>query len=150
MVKKKAPLLAALLTAALLTACQSPPAPDPSVSLPPLTGTDFRDTLINNTLSRSGGPLWRRWEYTGVHRGNGTMTGRVSWVGGEEVATGVWEVSPDGFYCRTWGNKWGAGQRGCFRVSRDGETLVFDHVSGPRGDADRYVYHLLPGNPHGV
>jgi len=143
-------LFAAFLMATLLTACQSHPAPNPSVSLQPLTTTELRDTLINNTLSRSGGLFWRRWEYAGVHRGNGTMTGRVSWSGGKEVATGVWEVSPEGLYCRTWGNKWGAGQRGCFRVSRDGEALVFDHVSGSGGDADRYVYRLLPSNPHSL
>lgn len=75
------------------------------------------------------------------------MTGRVSWPGGEEVASGVWEISADGLYCRTWGNQWGAGRRGCFRVSRGGELLVFDHVSGSGGDAARYVYRLLPGNP---
>ncbi len=88
------PLFAALLAAILFTACQSPPLPDPSVSLQPLTTAELRDTLVSNALSRSGGPFWRQWDYAGVHRGNGTMTGRVSWSGGEEVATGVWEVLP--------------------------------------------------------
>jgi len=78
------------------------------------------------------------------------MTGLVSWSGGQEVASGIWEVSADGLYCRTWHNEWGAGKRGCFRVSRSGETLVFDHVSGSRGDADRYVYRLLTGDPYGL
>jgi len=140
------PLVAALLAAILLAACQSPPAPEPGAPLQPLTLAELRNTLRGNTLSRSGGPFWRRWDYAGVHSGDGTMTGRVYWSGGEELATGVWEISPDGLYCRTWSNQWGAGKRGCFRVSRSGETLVFDHVSGSRGDDERYVYRLLPGD----
>ena len=107
---------------------------------------ELRETLVSHSLSRSGGPWWRRWNYAGLHRGDGSMTGRVSWLGGEEVARGVWDVTVDGLYCRTWDNEWGAGQRGCFRVWRDGGTLVLDHVSGTRGDANRYVYHLQPGN----
>lgn len=105
---------------------------------------ELHDALLGNTLSRSGGPFWRRWDYAGVHGGDGAITGRISWSGGEEVATGVWEISPDGLYCRTWSNRWGGGQRGCFRVARGGEILVFDHVSGSGGDAERYVYRLQP------
>lgn len=137
-------VVAVLLVTFMLTACQSLGASNPRVSPQPLTAIEVRGILVNHMLSRSGGPLWRRWEYGGVHRSDGTMTGRVSWFGGDEVATGVWEMSPDDLYCRAWGNEWGAGQRGCFRVSRAGETLVFDHVSGSRGDANRYVYRLLP------
>ncbi len=144
------PRFAILLAAILLAACQSPPGSDLGESLQPLTSAEIGDALVGNTLSRSGGPIWRQWDYAGVHRANGTMTGRVSWPGGEEVVSGVWEVSPDGLYCRTWENDWGAGQRGCFRASRGGETLVFDHVSGSTGGADRYVYRLLPSNPHGL
>jgi hypothetical protein len=140
----------ALLATILLGACQSPLAPDPGVSLEALTEAELRDTLIGNTLSRSGGPLWRRWNYAGVHRDGGTMTGRVSWSDGEEISTGVWEASPNGLYCRAWANHWGAGQRGCFQVSHSDGILVFHHVSGSRGDAGRYVYRLLPGNIHGL
>jgi hypothetical protein len=103
---------------------------------------ELRETLMGHTLSRSGGPLWRRWDYAAVHRADGTITGRVSWSGGEEVADGVWEVTPEGLYCRTWKNDWGAGQRGCFQVRRDSDVLVFDHVSGSGGDAERYAYRL--------
>jgi hypothetical protein len=142
--------ITALLAAILLAACQSPPTPGPGVSLEALTAADLRHSLIGNTLSRSGGSLWRRWDYAGVHHDDGTMTGRVSWPDGEEIATGVWETSPDGLYCRAWGNRWGAGQRGCFQVSRGDGVLVFHHVSGSRGDAERYVYRLLPGNLHGL
>jgi hypothetical protein len=59
----------------------------------------------------------------------------------------VREVSEAGLCCRTWSNHWGGGQRGCFRVSRDGDTLVFDHVCCSSGNADRYTYRLFPGNP---
>lgn len=144
------PLWAALLAALLLVACESPQVPGPGVALQPLATAELRDTLVAHTLARSGGPFWRRWDYAGVHRPDGNMTGRVSWTGGQELATGVWALSPDGLYCRAWGNHWGAGQRGCFRVSRGAETLVFDHVRGSRGDRDRYAYRLLPGNPRGL
>lgn len=139
-----------LLGAVLLAACQSPPAPGTGVALQTLAAAGLRDTLLGHTLARSGGPFWRRWDYAGLHRADGTLAGRVSWSGGQEDAAGVWEISPDGLYCRTWGNQWGAGRRGCFRVSRGGEVLVFDHVSGSSGDAVRYVYRLLPGNPRGL
>jgi len=105
--------------------------------------------LLSNTLARSGGSPWRRWQYVGTHAADGTMAGRVSWSGGEESAAGVWDLSSEGLYCRAWSNKWGGGKRGCFRVSLAGETLVFDHVSGSRGDADRYVYELVPGKHEG-
>lgn len=101
-------------------------------------------------LPRSGGPLWRRWTYAGVHRGDGTMTGRVAWSGGGETATGAWEVTADGLYWRTWNTTSGAGERGCFAVSRENGTLVFDHVSGTRGDSARYLYEPVPGTPHGL
>ena len=137
-----------LMAAVLLAACQSPRVPDASRSLQALTAAELHDTLVGNTLIRSGGPFWRRWDYAGRHRGDGTMTGRVSWSGGQERATGVWDISPDGLYCRTWSNEWSAGRRGCFRGSRDGDILIFDHVSGSSGDAERYAYRLVPGNPH--
>ena len=105
---------------------------------------------MGNTISRSGGSFWRPWDYVGVHHADGTMTGRVSFSGGEEIVSGVWEISPAGLYCRTWENDWGAGKRGCFSASLGGETLVFDHVSGSSGGAERYLYRLLPGNPRGL
>lgn len=143
-------LFMALLAAILLAACQSPSAPAPGAPLKELTPAELRGTLLGHSLARSGGPFWRHWDYAARHRDDGTMTGRVSWSGGDEVATGVWELSADGLYCRAWDNQWGAGQRGCFRVSRGGEILIFDHVSGSAGDAERYVYRLLPGNPQGL
>ena len=30
-----------------------------------------------------------------------------------------------------------------FAVSRKGQTLVFEHVSGGKGDIDRYIYTLI-------
>ena len=88
--------LAPLLAALLFTACQSQPTLDPGLSLQPLDKAELRETLTTNTLSRSGGPFWRRWEYAGVHHDDGTLSGRVSWSGGQEVASGVWEISRDG------------------------------------------------------
>jgi hypothetical protein len=130
-----------------LTACQSPAVPDIAASAGPLDEGELRETLLGHTLSRTGGPLWRRWDYAGVHRADGTIAGRVSWSGGEEVASGVWDISSESLYCRTWNNNWGDGRRGCFQVWRGGDVLVFDHVSGSPGDDDRYAYRLLPKEP---
>jgi hypothetical protein len=115
-----------------------------------LSASEVREMLVDNSLYRRGREWWGAWEYAGLHRADGTMTGRVWWSDGEEAVEGVWEVTGDDLYCRTWSNHWGGGQCGCFRVSRDGDTLVFDHVSGARGDADRYTYRLLPGNSYGM
>ena len=137
-----------LSVAILLSGCQSGSARAPDEAQQALPVSELHTTLVENALSRSGGPMWSRWEYAEVHRRDGTMTGRVSWPGGTEVAEGVWEISADGLYCRTWANHWAEGSRGCFRTSRDGVLLVFDHVSGAQGDQDRYVYRVVPpGEP---
>ena len=139
-----------LLAGLFAAACGSLPAPDAALSLRPLAAAELRQTLLAHTLSRRGGTWWRAWEYAGLHREDGTMTGRVWWSDGQEIAEGKWQLTEEDLYCRTWGNHWGDGRRGCFRVSRDGETLVFDHVSSASGDAARYSYRLLPGNPQGL
>lgn len=141
------PHLVSFLVAIMLVACTSPLAIKFGATLQPIATTELRGTLEKNTLSRSGGPFWHRWTYRSVHRANGTMTGRVTWSGGEENTTGVWEISSNGHYCRTWSNAWGSGKRGCFQVSRPGDTLVFNHVSGASGDANRYLYRVLPREP---
>lgn len=60
-----------------------------------------------------------------------------------EDAAGAWRVSEDdGLYCRTWNNGWAEGREGCFRVTRNGDALTFDHVSGAAGEAASYTYSL--------
>jgi hypothetical protein len=149
-----AAVLVALLAGQLVGGCGSTPEPDAALSLRPLTSAEIRQTLLGHTLYRRGGAWWRAWEYAGLHRAansqGGTMTGRVWWSGGQEIAEGEWQVTEEALYCRAWGNHWGGGKRGCFRASRDGDTLAFDHVSGSSGGAARYTYRLLPGNPHGL
>jgi len=132
-----------------LAGCGSTPEPVSGPSLRTLNATEVRETLVDNSLYRRGREWLPAWEYVGHHRTDGNMTGRVWWSDGEEVVEGVWEVGADDLYCRTWSNHLGEGQRGCFRVSRDGDTLAFDQVSGARGDTDRYSYRILPGNAHG-
>jgi len=139
----------------LLAACQSTSAGNGEPELTPLAGPALHEVLTTNTLARSGGTLWQAWEYAGLHRGDGSMTGgdmtgRVAWSGEEQVGHGTWELTPDGLYCRTWENEWGGGKRGCFRVAGAPQTIVFDYVSGSRGDAERYIYRLVPGNPYGL
>jgi hypothetical protein len=146
--------LLALLAALIVAGCGSTLNPDAALSLRPLTSAEIRQTLLGHTLYRRGGEWWRAWEYAGLHRAansrGGIITGRVWWSNGQEIAEGEWQVTEEALYCRTWKNHWGDGKRGCFRASRGGDTLVFDHVSGSSGDAARYTYRLLPGNLHGL
>jgi len=115
-----------------------------------LRAAELQRTLLDNSLYRHGRRLFRVWEYASRHSEDGSITARIWWSDGHDDAAGTWEVTPDDLYCRTWSNNWGNGKRGCFRVHREAATLVFDHVSGSRGDADRYTYLLLPGNPHNL
>jgi len=173
--RRFAPLrwLAVLL---LLAACQSGKEDEADLTPEPIAGAALYEVLTANTLTSSGGTLWQKWDYASLHRGDagssaegttaeattaegvtagtrksgGDMTGRIAWSGETELGQGTWELTPDGLYCRTWDNDWGGGGRGCFKVSRTPHTLVFEHVSGTRGSATRYVYLLLPGNPYGL
>ncbi len=138
------------LAGLIVAGCRTTPTAEDESAFTPLSGSEVRETLGGNSLYREGGDLLRSWEYVGLLREDGTLSARVWWSGGEEFADGVWEVTEDDLYCRTWNNNWGDGERGCFRVSKAEQTLAFDHVSGSRGDADRYTYRFLPGNPYGL
>ena len=143
MPRYRLPLVLTLCAAGVIAGCASESRPAPQT----LYGQAVTETLVGNSLYRTGGGWFSSWEYTGYHRDDGTMTGKVWWSDNEEIADGTWEIAPDGHYCRTWNNDWGDGKRGCFRVSRAGDTMVFEHMTGASGGADRYVYHLQPGNP---
>lgn len=135
-----------LLIVLLLSACVPSRQHQPEF----LKAAELRQTLLTNSLYRSGRQLFRLWEYASRHGEDGSITARVWWSDGHEDAAGTWEITANGLYCRTWSNNWGDGEPGCFHVHRDTDRLVFDHVSGSRGDANRYTYRLLPGNPHGL
>ena len=138
----------AMIGCLVIAGCQAGPGPVDEGALTRLSAPEIREALVDNSLYREGGNWFRRWEYAGLFRADGALSARVWWNGGEERATGVWEVTNDDLYCRTWHNNWGEGKRGCFRVSKAGEILVFDYESGSSGDADRYAYELLQGNPY--
>lgn len=133
-----------------LTGCTGWPRVASNAMLQTVEAGDLRELLADNTLYRRGRRVAGAWHYAGLQRADGTILARIWWAGGEERASGRWEVTDRGIYCRIWDNHWGGGERGCFRVSRSGDTLVFDHVSGSRGDADRYAYQLQAGNSHGL
>lgn len=137
------PFFLALSAAVLATGCAS----KGESTAQTLYGREITETLVGNSLHRTGGGWFSSWEYTGYHRDDGTMTGRVSSSGGDEDVDGTWEIGADRHYCRTWSNEWAGGERGCFRVTRKGDALIFDHISGASGGADRYIYKFLPGNP---
>ena len=129
-----------------LTACGSTPEEPPAVSL---SGNEIGQALVGNTLVRRIGGVFFAWEYNGIHNADGTMIGRVVGPSSEERVPGTWEATGDDLYCRTWSNHWGEGRRGCFRVSRSGERMIFEHVSGTSGGAERYVYEWRAGRPEG-
>ena len=142
--------LALFLSAMALSGCASLTTPDDDQPLQPLSSAEIRTALTENSLYRRGGRWWRRWEYTGFYRADGSVTGRVWWSGGEEIVQGHWNVTAAALFCRTWENNWGDGKRGCFRVSRAGDRIVFDYVSGSSGGAERFSYRYLTGNPQGL
>ena len=132
----------ALLLAASLAACGTPSEAPPRQAL---SADEIQTVLIGNTLVRLMGGAFFSWEYNGVHAADGTMVGRVRGPSEVERVSGTWEVTGDDLYCRTWSNNWGDGRRGCFRVSRAGEELIFEHVSGSSGGQRRYVYQWQAG-----
>ena len=127
-----------MIFAGLVSACATAPDPVPRV----LAADELRATLTATPLTRCGRVLLGGWRYTGVHNSDGTMTGRVLAGRTREDVVGTWQVTGDGLYCRTWSNNWAGGREGCFRVTRSGEDLTFDHVSGSAGEQQSYTYRL--------
>ncbi len=137
-------VVALLFAAAALAACETR---DDASAPQALTADEIETALVGNTLVRLMGGLFFSWEYNGVHAADGTMEGRVRGPTEVERVPGTWEVTSDDLYCRTWSNNWGDGRRGCFRVSRAGEELIFEHVSGTSGGQRRYAYEWRAGVP---
>lgn len=137
-------VVALLFAAVALAACETR---DEASAPQALSADEIKTALVGNTLVRLMGGLFFSWEYNGVHAADGTMEGRVRGPTEVERVPGTWEVTSDDLYCRTWSNNWGDGRRGCFRVSRVGEELIFEHVSGASGGQRRYVYEWRAGVP---
>ncbi len=141
-----------LVTLAAVAACTSRSSDPETAAFVELSGEQIRKTLIGNTLHREGDDLLESWEIAQYFPAAGTMKARLWWPGGEELASGTWEVSEKELYCRKWYSDWGEGKPGCFKVSRAGDRVAFDHVSGSRarGNAKRRVFRLLADNPYGL
>lgn len=107
-----------------------------------LTADEIRQTVTGTALSRCGNRLIGPWQYTARHRRDGTMEAVVLAGTRREDATGTWRVTGDDLYCRTWSNGWAQGREGCFRVTRNGATLTFDHVSGAAGESVSDTYTM--------
>lgn len=108
----------------------------------PLNAEQIRAAVTGSPLTRCGRVLLGQWRYTGRHSGDGSMTALVLAGETRDEATGTWRATDDGLYCRAWNNNWAQGREGCFRVTRSGDKLTFDHVSGAPGEAKRYTYRL--------
>lgn len=107
-----------------------------------LTADEIRQAVTRTPLTRCGSVLLGQWRYTGRHSRDGTMSAVVLAGAKREDATGSWHVTGDDLYCRTWNNDWAEGREGCFRVTRSGDALTFDHVGGAPGEATSYTYGL--------
>lgn len=128
---------AVVLIAGALAACAGP-----QTGPAGLTASEIRQTLTGTALTRCGSRLLGPWRYTAHHRSDGTMEAVVLAGARREDAVGTWRVTGDDLYCRTWSNGWAEGRVGCFRVTRDGAALTFDHVSGAAGEAASYTYAM--------
>ena len=126
-----------LCLAATLAACAAPET-GPKV----LSAHEIRQTVTGSALSRCGSRLLGPWQYTARHRRDGSMEAVVLAGSKREDATGTWRVTGDDLYCRTWNNGWAQGREGCFRVTRSGDTLTFDHVSGAAGESASDTYTM--------
>ena len=107
-----------------------------------LKANEIRQTVTGTALNRCGSRLIGPWQYTARHHRDGTMEAVVLAGSKREDATGTWRVTGDDLYCRTWSNSWAQGREGCFRVTRTGETLTFDHVSGAAGESATDTYTM--------
>ena len=153
-------LAAALLLAITLAGCTRddeaedapPPAPKEPATEVPLAAAQIRQTLVGNSLYRKEVEIVQDLHIASFYRHNGTMRGRA-WrkVADAEVAEGTWEVTDADLYCRTWQNHWGGGERGCFRVIRFGEEIIFvANDVATEGEPERYIYRVLIGNAYGL
>lgn len=107
-----------------------------------LSSEEIRREVVRNPMTRCGSILLGAWRYTAWHDRDGRVNAVVLAGTTREEATGVWRVTADDLYCRTWNNTWAEGREGCFTVTKTADSLTFDHVSGASGEADSYTYRL--------
>ncbi|MFX4222701.1 MAG: hypothetical protein ACMVO3_18060 [Thalassobaculum sp.] len=107
-----------------------------------LSSEEIRREVVRNPMTRCGSILLGAWRYTAWHDRDGRVNAVVLAGTTREEAAGVWRVTADDLYCRTWNNTWAEGREGCFTVTKTADLLTFDHVSGAPGEADSYTYRL--------
>jgi hypothetical protein len=129
--------VSAVLLAAILASCAGN---EPRSGV--LSAEQIRETVTGNALTRCGTRLLGQWRYTARHGRDRSLEAVVLAGARREDAAGVWRVTEDGLYCRTWNNDWAGGREGCFSVTRNGDALTIDHVSGAAGEAASYTYSL--------
>ena len=100
-----------------------------------LKGPAIRKALAGKTVYLSASGIVLPIAY----RGNGTMSGRLkistaSLAGGAPTKdTGRWWISRDRL-CQRW-NRWQGGKSYCYKLSRQGQSLVWVRDDGQRGTA---------------
>ena len=107
----------------------------------PLTAEEVRALLMGNSLFADGSAL----KFAALHRADGTLKGKAWGSDDPRTGTGTWKVEPDGAYCRKWDNEWAGGEWGCFRVFRQGNALIMEHISGAGANGQMT---LVQGNAH--
>jgi len=111
---------------------------------PALSSAELEETIVGNTLHRTGETLGVEWHWAGHYLPEVRMVGRAWWGFGDIDAHGTWSID-DGLWGQFWENvDWSDGGRNCYRVYPVGERLYWAHRRGPH-DED-WLFAVRPGN----
>lgn len=105
---------------------------------PPLTGQEFRELVVGNTVS---GPMGTA-PYSFYYADDGSMGGVV---GDDDDDSGTWLIKNDNVVCFTW-NTFFDGTQECFQWYRDGKRYAMVSVEADR-TRDIPVWRIEKGNP---
>ncbi|WP_285671267.1 hypothetical protein [Paralimibaculum aggregatum] len=150
-------VLAGLLALGL-AACTDPDFYDTGV--PVTSGTKAEEEVPLGALTAAEVRLYLR-DSTLIHRTDdetwsiyvsedGSLRGIVETNAAESASTqasGSWEVTEDGLFCRQWSGRWDPDDTGCASITRTGEVYAFTPVE-PGGRAYRRL--RKPGNTKGL
>lgn len=113
----------------------------------PLPEAELVATIAGNTLFREGSTLGISWRWAGYYLPERRMVARAWWALGSTEGHGSWRIGEDNQWCQFWHDTdWSKGGENCYRISREGDRLCWNHRSGPH--KDDWVFRLLSGDPY--
>ena len=139
-------LIQIVAVAAFLVGCASTAEKMAEKGVEPMTAEELRTTITGNSFYQRGDG----WEWAGYFKPDGTATGRAWGSWGEVVANGTWDITDDGLQCEDWENEWGGDGRGCSHWYQDGDLIVYDHVSGSKGQEPTGTLKFSEGNAYNL